>query len=254
MMKKVFLNEINCGLERSAKQTPSIITESDLEHLPRVVAKYLRIVGVVGRERVFNMRVVMDGRIRSNPESGWMNLSSKQYNFFDDYTRVFYIKAAKMGVPAIGLHLYKREKATFTVKILGLFKIIDAKGEKLDQAETVTLFNDMCLIAPATLISDNIKWDEVDDYSVVAHFTNGKNKISAQLFFNENGDLINFISNDRYETDGKRYINYPWFTPVKNYGVFNGYKLPCEVSADYQRPDITYSYGEFRLKEVKYNL
>jgi len=52
-----------------------------------------------------------------------------------------------MGIPAVGLHIYKNAKASMTVKMLGLFKIVDTKSEKVNQAETVTHFNDMCLMA-----------------------------------------------------------------------------------------------------------
>jgi hypothetical protein len=252
-LKKTFKRESALGLERTGTLSSDIITEKDLQHLPQIVSKYLHYAGVVGNKKVNNMRVVLEGRIRSNPESGWMKLTSVQYNFFDIPTRVFYIKASKVGIPAIGLHLYKNGKATFMVKILGLLKVVDAKGEKLDQAETVTVLNDMCLLAPATLISEKIQWEVIDSLSVNATFTNDHITISAELVFNEKGELINFISNDRYETDGKKYNNYPWLTPVKEYKELNGFRFCAEVSTDYQRTDTTFSYGEFRIKEVEYN-
>ena len=252
-MKKTFKKESIIGLVRTSKLPSEIINDSDLEHLPSIVQKYLHYVGVVGKEKVNNMRVVLEGGIRSNPEDDWMKFTSMQYNFFDEPTRVFYFKATKMGLPAYGLHFYKNEKATFVVKLLGLFKIVDAKGDKLDQAETVTLFNDMCLLAPATLISKNIQWTEIDTFTVDAKFTNENITISARLYFNSAGELINFVSNDRYETNGKEYQNYPWLTPVKKYHKMGDYKLCSEVSADYRRPDTTFSYGKFKIKEVSYN-
>ena len=252
-MMKEFNKAVLTGLEQTKNTAPDIITETNLVHLPMIVQEYLRYVGVVGKEKVHNMRVVLSGGIRSNPGENWMKLTSVQYNFFDNPFRVFYIKARKAGIPAIGLHIYKNEKSSFMVKLLGLFKIIDAKGEKLDQSETVTVFNDMCLLAPATLISKNIQWEEIDPLSVLARYTNGKITISAKLVFNEKGELINFISNDRYETDGKKYNNYPWLTPVKGYKEFNGFKLCSEASADYERPNGTFSYAQFIVKEVEYN-
>lgn len=252
-MKQTFKNETLTGLKRTSKLPLEIVKESDLEHLPLIVRKYLSYVGVVGKEKVYNMRVVLEGRIRSNPGDSWMKLTSKQYNFFDNPTRVFYIKATKVGLPVLGLHLYKNEKASFVVKLLGLIKVVDANGDKLDQAETVTVFNDMCLLAPATLISEKIQWDEIDSLTVDANFTNRNITIGARLFFNEAGELINFVSNDRFETNGKEYNNYPWLTPVKKYNQIRDFKLCSEVSTDSQRPDTTFSYGEFRVKEIEYN-
>ena len=151
-----------------------------------------------------------------------------------------------MGIPATGIHVYKEEKATMLIKLAGLFTISDAqKVRKMNQAETVTVFNDMCLLAPATLINKNILWEIIDPLSVKARFTNGKLSVSATLFFNDNGDLVNFISNDRFETsDGKTYKNYPWSTPVKEHKIFNGIRVGSSASAIYHRPETAISAME----------
>jgi hypothetical protein len=253
-LKKLYKQEVKAGLERTGRIKPEKITEEDLQYLPAIVRKYLNYVGIVGKEKVVNIRIEFTGRIRSKPGDGWMKLSSQQYNFFDNPTRIFYITARKMGIPAGGIHLYKDKTAFMTIKILGLFTIVDARGEKMDQAETVTFFNDMCFMAPATLIDKNIQWKEIDYMSVEARFTNGHLSIGAKLIFNEKGELINFVSNDRYETaDGKTLNNYPWSTPVKGYRDFNGIKLATGASTIYHHPDIDFCYGEFELKDIKYN-
>jgi hypothetical protein len=253
-MKKVYIREVNIGLNRTSSLKPSIITESDLQHLPPIVKKYLYYAGVVGTEKVLNVRIKFEGKIRSKPEDSWMTFTSEQYNFFDNPTRIFYIKACKMGIPVNGIHLYKDEKAIMVIKLAGLFKVVDAKGAEMNQGETVTVFNDMCCMAAATLIDKNIKWEIIDSLSVKARYTNGKITISATLFFDEKGELKNFISNDRFETaDGKIYKNYPWSTPIKEFTESNGIRTALSASTIYHRPDDDFCYGEFVMKEIEYN-
>ena len=159
-----------------------------------------------------------------------------------------------MGIPAGGLHMYKDEKAIMKIKIAGLFTVVDASGTEIDQGETVTLFNDMCFMAPATLIDRNIKWEILDNLTVRAEYTNGSITISAILYFNEKGELINFISNDRFETtDGKTYHNYPWITPVTGYKEVNCFTLAAGAKAIYRHPDEDFCYGEFNTVSVEYN-
>jgi len=253
-MNKQYKNEVRAGLLRTNSLMPDLISENDLDHLPPIVKKYLIQSGIVGTKRLLNVRIKFEGKIRSKPEDSWMNFSSEQYNFFDHPTRIFYIKAYKMGIPATGIHLYKDEKASMVIKLLGFFKIVDARGAEMNQGETVTFFNDMCCMAPATLIDKSIQWEITDPLTVKAKFTNGKITISAILIFNESGELLNFISNDRFETaDGKTYNNYPWSTPVKETTVFNGIRVCSSASTIYQRPDTDFCYGEFVLKEIEYN-
>ncbi len=243
---------------------PGIISEDAMNHLPEIVKKYMAYTGFAGKERVRSFKSEFTGGIRSNPGEKFMKLSSVQYNFMGNPARIFYIVARKMGIPAKGLHIYRNAKASFKVKIFGLFTVVDAVGPKLDQGETVTLFNDMCFIAPGTLIDKRISWEEPENwieadgaesgYKIGATFTNNGISIKADLFFKGNGQLIDFISNDRCETDGKVYNYYPWSTPVSEYREINGFRLPSKAQLIYLRPEGKFCYGEFELKNTEINI
>ena len=255
-MKKIYKKEVSDALNGIQNQKPEILTEQDMAHLPIPVQKYLRYTGCIGQEKVFNFRVEMEGGIRSSATDSYMKLKSVQYNFVANPSRFFYIKAKKMGIPVGGVHIYKNETAYMTIKLAGLFTVVDAHGKEMDQGETVTLFNDMCFMAPATLISPNIEWETIDTLTVKAIYTNGNQKIIATLYFNEEGQLIDFISHDRYETsNGVDYYNYPWQTPVKGgYQQKNGRMFPCAAEAIYIRPEGAFCYAEFKLINIEYNL
>ncbi|MCX8105950.1 MAG: hypothetical protein N3D80_08790 [Ignavibacterium album] len=252
-LKLEYINAVDNNFKHNNPRTNEILSEVDIQHLPLIVQKYIRYTGSVGKEKVYNFKAEFSGGIRSNPDEEYMQLKSVQYNFMENPARLFYIEAKKMGIPAVGIHIYQNEKAIFKIKLLSLFTVVDASGEKMDKGETVTVFNDMCFMVPATLIDNRITWESIDDLTVKAIFTNGKIKISAILYFNEKGELVNFISNDRYETDGKTYKNYAWSTPVKSYTDINGYRLPASADLIYSRPDGEFTYGQFQLKDIKYN-
>ena len=253
-MKKKYKKAVTEALERTKDIKSEILREEDIQHLPAIVQKYLRYVGVIGNVKIINFRAEFKGGIRSKPNDEFMKLKSVQYNFTDKPTRLFYIVAKKKGIPAIGIHLYRNEQAIFQIKIAGLIKVVDAKGKEMNQGETVTVFNDMCFLAPATLINQNISWETVDPLTVHAKFTNGAITIGATLYFNDKGELINFISNDRFETtDGKSYKNYPWITPAAGYIDINGYRLVSSANLIYKRPDEDFCYGEFELVNIEYN-
>ncbi len=253
-MKKTYKKAVLEALDHTKSIKNEILTEADIRHLPAVVRKYLHYTGSIGKEKVLNFRAEFTGGIRSKSTEDFMPLRSVQYNFMDQPTRLFYIVAKKKGIPAKGIHLYRDRKAIMLIKILGLFTVVDAKGKEMDQGETVTLFNDMCFMAPASLIDPNIEWKETDNLTVDAKYSNGNISISATLYFNEDGELINFLSNDRFETsDGKTYINTPWITPVTGYTDINGYRLPSGAKLIYKHPDEDLCYGEFNLKTIEYN-
>jgi hypothetical protein len=232
----------------------TLLTEADLAHLPAPLQKYLRLVGVVGKPQVHNFRVIFEGEMRAKKDAGWNSVKVRQYSFIDDPARLFYIEMRMFGLPLDGLHQYTGSNATMRIRLLSMFQIVNAKGKEMNQGETVTMFNDMCLLAPASLISKQIRWETLDSLTVKGTFTNQGNMISALLYFNEKGELVNFISTDRFQSiDGKIYNNYPWSTPVKNYSVLNGYTLATDAGAMWKTPEGDLSYAHFLLKEIEYN-
>lgn len=246
-----FKNDVELNLRRTNTFQAGVLTEDDLKLLPFPVKKYLRYCGVLNKPKVKNMRIVFDGQMREKGKD-WFPFRSVQYNFFDDPARLFFMKAKVFGITLPGYHRYQKAHATMQVKLFGLLNVVNVKGAKMNMAETVTVFNDMCLMAPATMINKSIEWTSIDSVSAKATFTNGPNKIAAILYFNEIGQLINFTSDDRYAiSDMKRYR---FSTPVKDYTLINNSKVPGYGEAIWHYQDEPFVYGRFTLKTIEYNV
>ena len=130
------------------------------------------------------------GRIRSAPDSRWMPFEAEQQSFADQPTRLFLMRARMFGVPVEAFHRALGGHASMQVTLAGAFPLENARGDEMDRAETVTLFNDMCLLAPGTLIDPNIAWEAVDAVTARARFTHGRHTIAANLLFNGAGELV----------------------------------------------------------------
>ena len=232
------------------------VTEADLSHLPGPVQKYLRITGTVGKPRVHNFRAVFTGEFRNGFKNPWMVFRSEQFNFIDQPTRLFLMKAAMYGLPVEGFHLFRDNSATMQIKLASLLQVVDAKGPEMNQGETVTLFNDLCLLAPAALIDkQRIQWETMGPLAARAKFTHMGITITALLSFNEFGELTDFISDDRYySTGGESFKSYPWSTPVRNYKEFSGRKVVGYGEAVWHTPTGQFIYGKFNLTAIEYNL
>ena len=152
----------------------------------------------------------------------WFPFTSEQHNFYDEPERLFFMKAIFKGLPTSGYHAYKDGRAAMHIKVLSLIPVVSLEGEVLDQAETVTLFNDMCLLAPGALIDPRITWQAIDDTTAQATFAHHGISISAVLHFNTQGQLVNFVSDDRYDVNTAQ--QYRFSTPVRDYREF-GSKL-----------------------------
>jgi hypothetical protein len=117
----------------------------------------------------------------------------------------------------------------------------------MNLSETVTLFNDLCLLAPGALIDrERIQWEDGGSASARARFTVSGVTIGAQLSFNAAGELTGFLSPGRFlSADGKTFQSYPWSTPVRSYRDLAGRNVMSYGE---------YCYGRFHLGTLEYNL
>ena len=249
-----FEQDATIGLAR-AFEAP-VVRESDLAPLPIPVQRYLRAIGVVGEPRVHDYRLHFKGRIRSAPDTAWMPFEADQQSFAEPPTRLFLLRARMFGLPVEAFHRFIDGRATMQVKVLGVFTIADARGPVMDQSETVTFFNDMCLLAPGTLLDPRIQWEAVDAHTARARFSIGTQTIHATLLFDDHGLLTNFLSDDRSRasSDGKSFSRHRFSTPVREYRAFGAIRLPAHGEARYFLPQGEFTYGEFDLQDVAYNV
>ncbi|MDB4942185.1 MAG: hypothetical protein JWP97_1719 [Labilithrix sp.] len=253
-LRAEFNRQVARGLARRTPQ--ALVTEQDLALLPAPVQRYLRHVGVVGHPRVQSFRVRFTGRIRSGPNAPWLPLRAEQYSFADQPTRLFFMQARMFGLPVEALHEYVDVQASMRVKVLSVVSMVNARGPAFTAAETVTLFDDMCVMAPATLIDTAIRWEPVDATHARAAFTAAGHTITATLIFDDDGRLVDFLSDDRPSLDGngKTFTRQRWSTPLGRYRAFGPYQLASRGDARYEGPQGGYTYAEFAMESIEYNV
>lgn len=245
-----FKNDVQKNIIDSNPQKTELLTENDIQHLPSIVQQYLKYAGTINKPKVKNMRILFEGEMRDKGKA-YFPFTSEQYNSFEQPTRLFFMKGKMFGLIVPGYHKYSDGKAIMNIKLFGIFPIAKHSGAEMDKTETVTFFNDMCVLAPATLIDKRISWEIIDEKTVKATFTNKGIQISANLYFNQKGHLTDFMSNDRTSiTDGKQY---PFSTPVSDYKNFNGTNLMSYGETIWHYPDGKFTYGKFHLKKIEYN-
>ncbi len=118
------------------------------------------------------------------------------------------------------------------------------------------MFNDMCVMAPHTLIEPSIAWRSIDARTAEATFTNASHTIRAILEINEAGKLVNFRSNDRFQAslDGKTMTRMPWSTPLRRYRPFGKVRLASGGEGRWHEPNREYAYIELTVDDVQYNV
>lgn len=236
--------------------TADLLTDADLAALPPPVQRYIRLTGAVGQPRVRTYMVQMHGRIRSGPDARWMPFTARQVNGLTPLSRLFYMKATMFGLPAYGLHRYVGDAASMRVLVASLVPVADERGDEMTRAETVTLLNDLCVMAPGGLVTPAITWTPRDHLRAAATLTHAGHSVRAELVFDEDGALIDFWSDDRLAAaaDGARMTPMRWSTPLRDYRRFGRHRLASRGEGRWHAPGGEYDYIDLTIDDVQYNV
>ncbi|MBK7049154.1 MAG: hypothetical protein IPH48_22145 [bacterium] len=249
-----YSRDVAQGLGRTVAMP--LLTEADLAPLPEVVRRYVRLSGAVGLPRVQNFRVRFRGQIRSGPDARWMSFTGEQHNFFDQPSRLFLMDGVMFGVPFQAFHRFVGPEATMRVKVASVFTMVDAHGPQMDAAETVTLFNDLCVMAPGAMVDPAIVWQQVDAHTVYGTFTNAGRTVRAVLTFNDLGELTNFVADGRgaLAKDGTSFTPMRWSTPLSAYRDFGAHRLMSHGEGVWHAEAGTFVYLRFEVEAIEYNV
>ncbi len=82
-------------------------------------------------------------------------------------------------------------------------------------------------------------------------------RATADLAFNDEHDLVDFVSDDRsrVSADGKSFLRQRWSTPVHDYQMIGRRRIPNFAEAQWHAPEPEgeFTYVELHLDHVEYN-
>jgi hypothetical protein len=246
-------NEIAEMFANRQQTSSEIITEADLVDLPEPVQRYLRRVGVVGKEKIQTVRLKQTGQIRLSPGQPWYPITAEEYYTVDPPAFVWYANMQLApGITVAGRDMYRQGQGHMLMKPLSLFAVVDAQGDEMDQGAFMRYFNEIMWF-PTAYLSDYIEWKSIDDRSARATMTVDGQSISAVLHFDEQDQLVNFVA-DRYRTqpDGT-YQMETWSTPIYDYREFHGIHIPTKGSGIWNLASGDFEYVKLEIIEIEYN-
>jgi hypothetical protein len=196
--------------------------------------------------------VAFDAQMRSSARSPWMQSTAMQYEFFDPPARLFHMNARRGGIPIDVLHEYMDGGATFQVRIASLIPMVNKSGTAITHDETVTLMNDVLVLAPAAALDLPFTFETIDERSVSATFQNAGFAVAATLTFDSTGDLVGFESADRaHDREGGAAI---WSTPISAYAEVDGIRVGTHGDANWVDATGEWTYGRFLIRSIAYNV
>jgi hypothetical protein len=225
-----------------------VLTKADIAGLPPPVRRYVALTGSIGRPVVTEITLRFEATMYDAPGAVGMAGPVMQANRFDTPERLFLMTSWMKGLPVTVLHDFSQSGARMAIRLAGLLNVVGLAGPELTRTETVTILNDLAFFAPSRLIDPRLTWTGIDDSRARVTFSLGANSVTADLIFNAEGELVDFVSDDRgmLEKDGTLRI-LRWTTPMGAYRDVGGWRLATEGAAIWHLPEGPFTYGRMRL-------
>jgi hypothetical protein len=252
LFKKRAYREVNDLIRNIEKARKQIITEEDIVRLPVPVQKYLRITCVIGRKKITTVRLKQQGSFRQG-ENPWMEFNAEQYYTIDPPSFVWIADMKAFPILHVkGKDLYSEGQGNMLIKIPPFITIEDARGKEITQGTLLRYLNEIMWF-PAAYINEYIQWKAIDDYRAEATMTYLGTIVSALLYFDDDGRLMNFEA-DRYYTEKGMYSLQKWTTPIKEYGSIRGMYLPIKGEGVWKLPSGDFPYIRLEITDIEYNV
>ncbi len=229
-----------------------IIQWADLEGLPPVVQKWMEQSQVVGKERIVAVRLKQKASMRIKEGGPWMPAGVQEYFRVDDPGFIW--KARVNMAPLLyfaGKDKYEEGRGHMLIKFLSLVKVADARGKEIDQGAMLRYLAETVWF-PSAVLSNYIKWEEVDANSARATMTYGGVTASGLFTFNQKGEVVNFVAR-RYGDFNGRYLMKTWVINIREHKEFNGIKIPAAGEVIWKLETGDYNWYQFEIEDIEYN-
>jgi hypothetical protein len=232
------------------------VTDADIAGLPVPAQRYLRFMGVIGKPRDWSFRCRFTGEFRQRAGQRWMACDAWQSNTSVTIARIFYMRIDFAGVvPMFGSDTYRSGRGRMVGKVLGLVTVADGAGHEFDVGELVTYVNDAFMLAPSMLLTPAVHWDPVDEGSFDVTVSDADLTVTARVFVDGQGRLIDFSTTDRYLALPSGLVQARWSTPVAGWTSSQGRRFPTYAEAVWHVPEGEFPYirGRFDPETFEHN-
>ncbi|GAB1454492.1 hypothetical protein MASR2M47_45480 [Draconibacterium sp.] len=247
-------SEIALIMEQSEGLEKTTVSEIEIRELPEPVQKWLRVSGVVGKEKIQSVWLKQKVRMKMKPEQkSWNEAVAEQYFTIRNPAFIWKVKMKMFSfISVAGRDKFEKGKGEMMIKMFSLFNLVNEKGEKMDEG-TMQRFLGEIVWFPTAVLSPYTKWGPINNYSAKATMNYHGTSASGIFTFNENGDFVKF-STLRYlgnDLDSKRYN---WVINAIERTEFDGIAIPTKLDVNWSLDDGIWKWLEIEILDIKYNL
>ncbi len=217
-----------------------------LEGLPEPVQRYFRHVLPDQYPYINTARLTHVGQFKTGQNKAWSDIKGEQYFTVNPPGFVWRGQTALFSAT----DKYVADKGSLVVNLLSLVEILNIEGASANQGELLRWLGESIWFPTNLLSHERLSWSPIDENTATLNYEYDNLSLDYLVTFNDLGEIIRletqrYISEDKLET---------WVGEAFDYRAINGVKVPTQIRATWKLPEGDYTYADFRLKQIEYNV
>jgi len=216
-----------------------------LKDLPEPVQNYFRYALKEGQPYISYVRLKHTGFFKTAKDKKWTRIKGEQY--FTAQEPGFLWKGKTSLFTA--KDMYINGQGRLVVALFSLLKVVDEKGDHVNQAELLRWLGESVWFPTNLLPSDRLKWTAIDKHTARVTLSYGKMSVYYDVTFNEKGEIMQ-LETERFMEKGKKE---KWIGKVGDYEMHNGVRIPTTIKAIWKLKEGDHPYADFTLETIEYD-
>jgi len=231
-----------------------IITPKMLSDLPPVVQQWLNRSGIIGKENIKTVHLQQRGEMRITPEGKWMPVTANEYFTVakPGFIWVADVKAAPL-LHLAGRDKYENGRGHMLIKLLSVYPVADAKGDKTDQGTLLRYLGEIIWF-PTAALGNYIRWEQLNENTARATMSYGGITAASIFRFNPAGDVTSFEAKRYYDRkEGPTLENWLVTVDPHSYREFNGIRVPTKSDVTWKLKTGDFTWFKLEVTDVVFN-
>lgn len=232
---------------------PDTLIEPSSSHLPNPVQRWLRLTGAMDKPLIQSGHITQEAEMRLKPgQTQWLKATAVQFTNIDEPGFIW--KAKVRLNPLVfftGRDTFMDGKAQMQIKLLSLVYMVNARGEKLNEAALQRFLAEMMWF-PSLALSPFITWEPIDEHTAKSTMSYKGTTGSGTFYFKPDGEVTRF-SAMRYKDHDANARRYEWVVDILAHKSFQGISVPSKLTLTWKLDNMNWTWMKMEVTDIRYN-
>ena len=247
-------HEVNQLFEANIEGARQVVTDDRIADLPPPVQRWMRQSGIVGRERIYAVRLRQEMLLRMTPDTErWTPAQAQQYVTTDTPAFIWTVDMQLMSVlPVAGRDRFDAGEGTMTINVLSLFPVVDSKNNERINTGALQRYLGEMVWFPSAALSPYVTWEQVGEHAARATMSVGGTTDAGTFYFNEAGEVSRY-SAMRYRGDDETAERRAWVIDVRETREMEGLRIPTKMDITWKLDEGDWTWLQLEVTDIAYN-